>query len=39
MDVCFTPEDGDNVIAWEVKIIKLYWLYVVLIMAMHVEVN
>lgn len=27
MDVCFTLEDGDNVIAWEVKIITLYWLY------------
>jgi hypothetical protein len=28
MDVCFTLEDGDNVIAWEVKIVTLYWLYV-----------
>jgi hypothetical protein len=25
MDVCFTSEDGDNAIAWEVKI---DWLYV-----------
>jgi hypothetical protein len=27
MDVCFTLEEGDNVIAWEVKPITLYWLH------------
>jgi len=27
MDVCFTPKDGGNAIAWEVKTNTLYWLY------------